>query len=381
MATLHIDNLLDAAVRLNASDLLLVADAVPMVRVARQEHPLDAPAMNAEALEDLLESLAPKTNRKQLKKRGRTAFAFSYHGRARVRAFACRHVGGLALSLRLLPPVPPRLENLGLPPIVKALARRPRGLFLVAGPACSGRTTTLAAVLDHLNRDVGNRLVATIENPIEYVHVPQKAAVMQREIGTHAETFTDAIDEARPQAADVVYISDLNDPDTIHAAVECARMDRLVFAAIFAGSVVEALTQLAAANGRLSPEHWRSRVASSVLAVLAQVLCPRVGGGMTLAYEFLIATPEAATLIAEDRPQHVSDLISAGKRFGMQLLDDHLLRLAHDGLIAEDDAVAASHDPAALRRRLKSEPDHAPQPAPQVAPRAYVPPDLRVQRM
>jgi twitching motility protein PilT len=370
MAAPKIDQLLETVARVGATDVHLAPGAPPRLRVDRAVRSLETEPLTPDVVQAYIEDLAPKGAYKDFRKNGSTLFAFRFGDQGRFRVFAAGAHIGPTLSLRFLPAERPILEELGLPKIIEALLRRARGLFLVAGPTSSGRSTVLAGMVDFVVRHL-DRVVVTVENPIEFTHRSMKSSVVQREVGTHTPSYADAIADARRFAADTLLIGDLPDRETIRAAVEQTQTGCVVLAPINAQSVLHAITRLIEAAPAESAETWRGAVAYSLLGVLSLRLLPRKGtGGLVLAYEFCATTPAIASLIHERQLHRIDSAIQTGKKYGMQLLDDHLYSLATSDVISYEEAIESARSPSELQNRLErhdrgpdeSDPGNAPFP-------------------
>ena len=352
MATVHIDRLLETCVHLSASDLHLHVGRAPAVRVDGDLRSLEAKALEADDTATLMRAVTPKRNQQELQEQGLTRFAFSFGEKGRFRVSAFRQQGRVSLVLRLIPAQFPTFEQIGLPPIVKALCRRPRGVFLVTGPTGSGKTTTLATMLDHINRNY-DRHIMTIEEPVEYVHEHVKSSITQCEVGQDVPSFADAAGLAESADADVVLAGPLRDATSINLAVQMAEAGRLVFATqetLGAAATIGRLIDLFPRDRRRA---LRERLAADLVAVVSLVLVPRRGGtGRVVAYEFLVMTPALADLLRRNQTHRIDAAIRTGKKYGMQLLDDHLWKLYEEGICASDACLECARHPAEFQARI-----------------------------
>lgn len=352
MPTVHIDRLLETALRAGATDLLFVPGRPPTLRIDGRERSLEATVLTDSHVLTLIKAVIPEPRLQELEQIGRTTVAFAFGDKGRVRASASRHAAGHALSLRMHPAKLRTIEECGLPPIVKALCRRPRGLFLVAGPSGSGRTTLLAALIDYINRTFDYRIV-TLERAIEIVHTHSKSALIQRELGTHAPTYAAALRELHLDAADAVLLGEIEDAATITAALEAARADCLVLGAIRARGAAQVVSRLCNAVVATQPADARTLVSEGLLAVLCIVLCPRFqASGLVPAFEFLVTTPAVANLIREGKLEKLDEAMRAGGKYGMRLLDDHLFELVRERVISAEEALDQARQPADFQARI-----------------------------
>jgi twitching motility protein PilT len=300
----------------------------------------------------LVRAVASQAIQEELAKRGATTFAFAYGQSARMRAHATTHAGGWSLTLRVLPAPPPSIEELGLAPVVMGLCRNSRGLFVVAGPSGSGRTTVVASLVEYLNERVGGRYIVTLGRTIEYASQPRKAMIVQRQVGPDVATFVAGIEQLRLDAAHVGVVDELEDDAAICAAVEAAHRDCLIIATLPARSATEAVERLLAAGGANAASHLR-RVSKCLLAVLCTELCPRTDRpGLMPAYEFLVNTPAVAEFIRAEKLAELDSAIRTGKKHGMQRLDDALLRLFDRGIITAETALDRARNAVEVQARL-----------------------------
>lgn len=349
---IDLDALLGHLVEAGGTELVVKAGSVPRVRV--DGHLVAAPfeALDAAAVVRLLDGAIPRTRAEELEAAGETEFAHGVAGVGRFRIAAYRQRGSLALTCRRVVPGLPPASELGLPPVLDKLCGEGRGLVLVAGPAASGTTTTLAALVDHVNSTRACHIV-TVEQPIEYLHPDKKGIVSQREVGTDTPSVADAVRRATRQGADVVVAGVVPGGEAMRALLDAAEAGALVFADVAALTASEALVRLVEAF----PEGERRRVRATLAPVLRGVLAQRLldradGKGRVGAFEVLLGTSKVQDCVAEDRLPDLPRLIADGEYHGMQTLDRGLELLARDGLVSVRDAVAAADDPEELRLAL-----------------------------
>ena len=245
--------------------------------------------------------------------------------------------------------------------ICTELVRRPRGMFLVTGPTGSGKTTTLASMINYININF-DRHIITVEDPIEYYHQHKKCIINQREIGGDVPTFSEALRRALRQDPDVILVGEMRDLETIGAAIQAAETGHLVFGTLHTNGAASTINRIIDAFPTNQQEQVRVQLSTCLLAVLSQALSPRKDtDGMVAAYEFMVVTPAIANLIRDSKTFRIDSMIQTGKKFGMQLLDDHLLQLFKDGKISEEEAIDKSKNPADIASRmgvkLKDRPD------------------------
>jgi len=323
----------------NGSDLLLVAGAPPAIRVDSKVVPLaDGPLDGLDIEEAVVPALAPHARR--LYREGGIADAsFRISGVGRFRINLHRERGRAAAAIRLLPSRVPRLSTLGLPPSVELLAQLPRGLVLIGGPTGSGKTTTLAALVDEINRRDARHIV-TIEDPIEYEHQHQGCVVEQVEIGVDAPDFPTALRAAVRQAPDVIVVGEMRDPETMRIAVSAAETGHLVFSTVHTTDVASTISRIADSFPSERQNTIRQELAMALAAVLTQTLLPKPGGGLVPAAELLMIGYGARQHIRKNALQHLHQEITITRRHGSFTLEESLTRLVKEGLVDWRDAHA-----------------------------------------
>lgn len=245
-------------------------------------------------------------------------------------------------------------DELGLPKICAALCRRPRGMFLVTGPTGSGKTTTLATMINYINENF-DRHIMTIEDPIEYYHNHKKSVINQRSVGIDVPSFAEALRRVLRQDPDVILVGELRDLETIEAAIRAAETGHLVFSTIHTTSASGTITRIIDVFPVNQQEQIRIQLSSNLIAVLSQALCPRATGrGRIAAYEFMVVTPAIANLIRENKTYRIDSSIQTGKKLGMQLLDDHLWNLYDAGTISYEEMLDKSRQPGALADKAQA---------------------------
>jgi twitching motility protein PilT len=347
-----LDVLLRHLVEVGGTDLVVKAGSAPHVRVDGRlvAAPFEPP--DPASVPRLLDGIVPRVRADELEATGETEFAHGVPGVGRFRVNAYRQRGSLALTCRRVPPGLPVAEELGLPPVLDKLCAEGRGLVLVTGPAGSGTTTTLCALIDHVNSTRACHVV-TVEHPIEYLHPDKMGIVSQREVGTDTSSVAGAVRRAARQGADVVGAGVVPDADAMRALLDAAEFGALVIAAVPALSASEALVRLVEAFPEAERRRVRSTLASVLRAVLGQRLLDRADGkGRVGAFEVLLGTSKVADCVADDRMGDLPQLVIDGEYHGMQTIDRGLEHLARDGLVSVRDAVAAADDPEELRLAL-----------------------------
>jgi twitching motility protein PilT len=327
----------------NGSDLLLVAGAPPSIRVDGRVHPLaEGPLDGMDVEEAVLPALPPHARRMYREARIADA-SFRVSGIGRFRINLHRERGRAAAAVRLLPQRVPRLASLNLPASVEQLAQLPRGLVLVGGPTGSGKTTTLAALVEEVNRRDARHIV-TIEDPIEYEHAHRGSVIEQVEIGVDAPDFPTALRAAVRQAPDVLVVGEMRDPETMRIALAAAETGHLVLSTVHTTDVASTVSRIADSFPAERQNTIRQELAMALGAVLTQTLLPRVGGGLVPAAELLMVGYGARQHIRKNALQHLHQEITITRRHGSFTLEESLARLVRDGLVEWRDAHArAAH--------------------------------------
>ena len=349
---MDLETLLRHLVEVGGTDLVVKAGSPPHVRVDGHlvEAPFDAP--DPASIPRLLDGVVPRVRGEELEATGETEFAHGVSGVGRFRISAYRQRGSLALSCRRVAPGLPAADELGLPGVLDKLCAEGRGLVLVTGLAGSGTTTTLSALIDHVNASRSCHIV-TIEQPIEYLHPDKQAIVSQREVGTDTTSVAVAVRRAARQDADVLAVGVAPDAEAMRTLLDAAEGGALVFAVVSALSTTEAIVRLVESF----PDNERRRVRATLASVLRGVLGQRLleradGKGRVGVFEVLLGTSKVADCVADDRLGDLTRLVAEGEYNGMQTLDRALEYLARDGIISVRDAIAAADEPDDLRLSL-----------------------------
>jgi len=349
MATVNMDRLLQACVTMGASDIHLVVGRPPVFRIDGRLRPLETKVLEPDDTTALMKSITPERNQQELQEEGGTDFGFAFGDQARFRVAVFRQKGNISIVLRLIPSKIMTFEEIGLPKICAALCRRPRGLFLVTGPTGSGKTTTLACMVNYINENF-DRHIVTIEDPIEYYHAHKKSIINQREVGVDVPSFAEALRRVLRQDPDVILVGELRDLETIEAAIRAAETGHLVFSTIHTTSAAGTITRIIDVFPVEQQEQIRVQLSSNLIAVLSQTLCPlATGRGRVAAYEFMVVTPAIANLIRENKTYRIDSSIQTGKKLGMQLLDEHLWQLYDSGKITLEEMLDKGRQPGALQ--------------------------------
>jgi twitching motility protein PilT len=351
MATLHIDRLLETVIKQGASDLHLTVGDPPIIRLHGHLRRLETKTLTPDDTTALMKAITPDRNQQELQEEGGTDFGFAFGDLGRFRVAVFKQKGNVAVVLRLIPYKIMTFEEIGLPKICRALCRRPRGMFLVTGPTGSGKTTTLATMLDYINTNF-DRHIVSVEDPIEYYHSHRKSIFNQREVGVDVPSFAEALRRVLRQDPDVILVGELRDLETIESAIRAAETGHLVFSTVHTTGCQGTVNRLIDAFPHEQQEQIRVQLSINLISVLSQALLPRQPRGMVAAYEFMVVTPAIANLIRENKTYRLDSMIQTGKKYGMQLLDEHLWNLYLAGTVSPDDAIDRAHNPGVMQDKI-----------------------------
>ncbi len=351
MATVNMDRLLQACITQGASDIHLVTNRPPVLRIDGQLRSLETKVLEPDDTVALMKSIAPERNQQELQEEGGTDFGFAFGNAGRFRVSVFKQRGHISLVLRLIPSKILNFDEIGLPKICSALCHRPRGMFLVTGPTGCGKTTTLASMVNYINENF-DRHIITIEEPIEYYHKHKKSVINQREVGVDVPSFSEALRRILRMDPDVILVGELRDLETIEAAVRAAETGHLVFSTLHTTSAAGTISRIIDVFPVNQQSQIRTQLASNLMAVLSQVLCPlATTKGRVAAFEFMVVTPAIANLIREAKTYRIDSSIQTGKKLGMQLLDEHLWQLYDVGKITLEEMLEKSRQPGALQEK------------------------------
>ncbi len=350
---MEISELLKLVVDEDASDLHLKVRKPPILRIHGSLHELDYPPLTPEDTEGFMKNVTTPLHQKRLKELGNTDFGFSFGNLARFRVAVFYERGTIGLSLRLIPYQLLTFQELGLPDKIKELLYRPRGIILVTGPTGSGKTTTLATMIDYINEKRDCHII-TIEDPIEYFHGNKKSIVTQREIGSDVTTFKDGLIRALRQDPDVVLVGEMRDITTMEAALMAAETGHLVFSTLHTTGAAQSVDRVIDAFPIAQQEQARVQLAANIVGVISQQLLPRASGkGRVASFEIMAAIPAIQALIRERKTYRITSFIQTGARYGMMTMDDHLLKLYIQKIISYEDVITHSVDIDSMKTKLQ----------------------------
>ena len=336
--TVDLDKLLTTVVETGGSDLHLTVGRPPVVRMHGRLRSLNTPDLTAGDTEALVAKLAPEKNLAELAECGTSDFAIAFGDKGRFRVSIFRQKDHLGAACRLIPNGLLTFEQIGLPQKAKELLDSPRGLILVTGPTGSGKTTTLATMLDYIN-ETFDRHIITIEDPIEYYHDHKKSVVMQREVGHDVASFAEALRRALRQDPDVILLGEMRDNETISTAITAAETGHLVFGTLHTTGAARTVDRIIDSFPHEQQDQIRAQLAVSLVAVISQVLMPRAGGkGRVAAFEILMSTPAVENHIRKNETFKIPSVIQTSRKMGMVRLDDHIIELYEEGAIDKETA-------------------------------------------
>jgi twitching motility protein PilT len=336
----------------NASDLHLTAGSPPMIRQHGKLHALDYPALTVQQTREVVYSILTNDQRQRLETDWQIDFAYSIPGKARFRVNAYFQRASLSAAFRLIPSEMPALRDLGLPPVIQEFTKKPRGFVLVTGPTGSGKSTTLAAMLDSIN-DERHEHILTIEDPIEFLHKHKKCIVNQRELGADAQTFALGLKAALRQDPDVILVGEMRDLETISTALTAAETGHLVFATLHTQDTAQTVDRIVDVFPPDQQQQVRVQLSVSLQGIVTQQLIASAdGSGRVVATEVLVPTPAVRHLIREGKTHQIYSALQTGGQFGMQTMDASLAGLVREQKITRELAEARSSTPEELRRLM-----------------------------
>ena len=347
----EMNELLELVVEQNASDLHLQVGQPPTLRLSGSMTPIDGPALSPLDTEKLMQSITPDSHISNVKLNGGSDFGFAFGEMARFRVSVLKAKGNYGLVLRQIPYKMFGLRDIGLPDKIRELLYRPRGLILVTGPTGSGKSTTLASMVNYINENRDGHII-TVEDPIEYYHNHKRCVVTQREVHSDVPSFAEAVRRALRQDPDVILVGEMRDLETIEAAISAAETGHLVFGTLHTNGAAKTIDRIVDAFPANMKDMIRTQLASSIQAVISQVLCKKIGGGRIAGYEIMINTTSIASLIRENKTFRINSDIQTGANLGMITMDTHLMSLFNRELITADECVEKAQDPVLMRDKL-----------------------------
>lgn len=348
-------DLLQLMVSEGAADLHVRVGIPPVIRLHGILNRVDGPPCRPEDTEELMRSITSEDHIQHVRERGGADFGFAFGEMARFRVSVFKEKGNFAMVLRQIPTKLLTLEQIGLPPgIIRDLCWRPRGLVLVTGPTGSGKTTSLASMINIINEERDDAHLITIEDPIEYYHKHKKAVVTQREVNVDVPNFAEALRRALRQDPDVILVGELRDLETMEAAIAAAETGHLVFGTLHTTGAAKTIDRITQAFPTNQQEMVRIQLSTVLQAVISQLLLPRADKpGRVAVFEIMVNTPSIAALIRDNKTFRINSDIQTGAKYGMVTLDSFLMDKYRDGLISREEVVTKAQDPTTILQKLQ----------------------------
>ena len=349
---MDIMELLATTIANKASDLHITVGVPPMIRInGKLERMAETKLLPQDTL-DLVKQVLTEKQWLELEQHGELDVSFARHGLGRFRVNMYKQRGSYGIAFRVLALEIPPMDTLKLPPVLKELAMKKRGLILVTGPTGSGKSTTLASMIDYINHNRSCH-VLTLEDPIEYLHRHDKSMVNQREIGNDSDSFANALRASLRQDPDVILVGEMRDLETIGIALTAAETGHLVLSTLHTVGAVKTMDRIIDVFPTYQQQQIRIQLSSVVEGIVSQQLLPKVGGdGRIGAFEVMIATPAIRNLIREGKTHQIQSAIQTGNKFGMKTMDSSLMDLSHQGIISREDTLSYSVDRELMERQL-----------------------------
>ena len=347
-------DLLQLVVTEGAADLHLRVNTAPVIRLHGVLHRVDGPPLRQEDTEELMRSITSEDHIQHVRERGGADFGFAFGDLARFRVSVFKEKGNFGMVLRQIPSKLLTLEQIGIPPSVKELLYKPRGLVLVTGPTGSGKTTTLASMINIINQERDDAHIITIEDPIEYYHTHKKAVVTQREVHVDVPNFAEGLRRALRQDPDIILVGEMRDLETIDAAITAAETGHLVFGTLHTTGAAKTIDRITNAFPTNQQEQIRIQLSTVLQAVISQLLLPRHDKpGRVAVFEIMMNTPSVAALIRDNKTFRINSDIQTGAKYGMVTLDGFLMDKYAQGLISREEVITKAQDPVTIQSKLQ----------------------------
>ncbi len=346
-----IDKLLTTVIQLKASDLHITVGQPPVIRHHGRLRRLDTKSLDNDDTTALMKAITPDRCQQELQEKGGSDFAIEFTDGVRFRVAVFKQRGCIGMVLRRIPNQFLTFEQIGMPEAIKRLITRPRGLLLVTGPTGSGKTTSLASMMNFLNENYDRHMI-TLEDPIEYYHQHKKCTINQREIGVDVPDFKEGIRRALRMDPDVILVGEMRDLATIHAAIEAAETGHVVFGTLHTSGAASTINRIIDVFPKEQQDQIRTQLSTALIGVLSQTLLPRKPEGLIAAYEMMVVTPAIQNLIRENKTYRIDSSIQTGRKYGMFLLDESLFRLWKNGLCEKEEVLMRASKPAELAAKI-----------------------------
>jgi twitching motility protein PilT len=347
-------DLLHLVVSEGAADLHIRVNTAPVIRLHGVLHRVEGPPLKADDTEQLMRSITSEEHIRQVRERGGADFGFAFGDLARFRVSVFKERGNFGVVARQIPSKLLTMEQIGLPPSVRELLYKPRGLVLVTGPTGSGKTTTLASMINIINEERDDAHIITVEDPIEYYHKHKKAVVTQREVNVDVPNFAEALRRALRQDPDVILVGELRDLETMEAAITAAETGHLVFGTLHTTGAAKTIDRITNAFPTNQQEMIRIQLSTVLQAVISQLLLPRCDKpGRVAIFEIMVNTPSIGALIRDNKTFRINSDIQTGAKYGMVALDSFLIEKYQMGLISQEEVITKSYDPTTILQKLQ----------------------------
>ncbi|MDR1167822.1 MAG: type IV pilus twitching motility protein PilT [Heliobacteriaceae bacterium] len=352
-----IEQLLEQLVKSGGSDLHISSNLPPVMRIDGKLGRVEAPPLTPDEVENLLFPMITNEQRRRLEQDWELDFSYGIEGLSRFRVNFYKDKGNYAAAFRTIPSKVPAFETLGLPEVVRRMAEKPRGLILVTGPTGSGKSTTLASMIDYINSSRSEHIL-TVEDPIEFVHTSKQSVVHQRELGMDTRSFSNALKSALREDPDIILVGEMRDYETISLALTAAETGHLVFGTLHTSSAAQTIDRIIDVFPEGQQQQIRTQLASSLVAVFAQTLVQKLQPdgtkkGRVMAQEIMIVNSALSNLIREGKSAQIYSTIQTNQGLGMQTLEAALARLLNNKLITMEDAISRTSRPDELKRLIQ----------------------------
>jgi twitching motility protein PilT len=350
-STVQIDKLLATVIQLKASDLHISVGQPPVIRHHGRMRRLDVKVLDSDDTTALMKSITPNRCQQELQEKGGSDFAIEYVDGIRFRCAIFKQRGTIGICLRRIPSQFLTFEQIGMPDAVRSLIVRPRGLILVTGPTGSGKTTTLASMVNFIN-DNYDRHIITLEDPIEYQHKHKRCTVNMREIGVDVPDFAEGIKRGLRMDPDIILVGEMRDLATIHAAIEAAETGHIVFATLHTSGAASTINRIIDVFPKEQQDQVRTQLSTALIGVLSQAILPKKPEGLIAAFEMMVVTDAIQNLIRENKVYRIDSSIQTGRKYGMFLLDENLFNLWRNGLVEKEEVLLKAKKPTELAAKI-----------------------------
>ncbi len=349
--TVAMEKLLSTVIQLKASDLHITVGQPPVIRHQGRMRKLDTKVLEPDDTTALMKSITPDRCQQELQEMGGADFAIEYTDGYRFRVAVFKQRGNIGLVLRRIPSQFLTFEQIGMPEPIRRLITRPRGLLLVTGPTGSGKTTSLASMMNFINENYDRHMI-TLEDPIEYYHKHKKSTVNQREIGVDCPSFKEGIRRALRMDPDIILVGEMRDLETIHAAIEAAETGHIVFGTLHTSGASSTINRIIDVFPKEQQDQIRTQLSTALIGVLSQALMPKKPEGLVAAYEMMVVTPAIQNLIRENKTYRIDSSIQTGRKHGMFLLDEKLFQLWKSETVEKEECLMRANKPAELAAKM-----------------------------